>query len=187
MIGSRFRRFAGQANRAALKGRRRNHLSPRPGAFVDYGWRTRSNVSLPGGAFSWRRKRTNPSAKDLSPGRSEAEVITIEVSVRLQALAIPEAVGGYSVIVPALPGCVSQGETLEEVLGNVVEAAEGSLAAGHDHNKEEDLRVRWGNEDRQRRRRAWVPVGARWRWQRSYGCGCFGAMTRRGTSAFVGP
>jgi predicted RNase H-like HicB family nuclease len=36
----------------------------------------------------------------------------------------PEAVGGYSVSVPALPGCHSQGESLEEALANVREAAE---------------------------------------------------------------
>jgi predicted RNase H-like HicB family nuclease len=67
--------------------------------------------------------------------------ITVEVKVRLQALAILEAAGGYSVIVPALPECVSEGDTIEEVMANVVEAAEAWLAAGHDHNKDEDLRV----------------------------------------------
>ena len=36
----------------------------------------------------------------------------------------PEKVGGYSVTIPALPGCVSQGETFEEALKNIKEAAE---------------------------------------------------------------
>lgn len=36
----------------------------------------------------------------------------------------PEETGGYSVTIPALPGCVSQGETFEEALGNIKEAAE---------------------------------------------------------------
>ena len=35
---------------------------------------------------------------------------------------IPEDEGGYSVIVPGLPGCVSQGETREEALDNIREA-----------------------------------------------------------------
>jgi predicted RNase H-like HicB family nuclease len=72
------------------------------------------------------------------------EPITVEVKVRLQALAIPETAGGYSVIVPALPGCVSEGDTIEEVMANVVEAAKAWLGAGHDHNKDEDLRVARG-------------------------------------------
>jgi predicted RNase H-like HicB family nuclease len=33
--------------------------------------------------------------------------------------------GGYWAEVPALPGCVSEGDTLEEVLSNIREAAEG--------------------------------------------------------------
>jgi predicted RNase H-like HicB family nuclease len=75
-----------------------------------------------------------------TPSPNEGQVITIEVKVRLQALAITEADGGYSVIVPALPGCVTQGDTIEEVQANLVEAAEGWLDSQHDHNKEERLR-----------------------------------------------
>ncbi len=36
----------------------------------------------------------------------------------------PEKSGGYSVIIPALPGCISQGENFEEALTNIKEAAE---------------------------------------------------------------
>ena len=36
----------------------------------------------------------------------------------------PEEVGGYSVTIPALPGCISQGETFEEAMANIKEAAE---------------------------------------------------------------
>lgn len=39
--------------------------------------------------------------------------------------------GGFWAEVPALPGCVSQGETVEEVRSNVREAIEGWLLAGH--------------------------------------------------------
>ena len=35
--------------------------------------------------------------------------------------------GGFWAEVPALPGCVSEGETLEEVRANIREAAEGWL------------------------------------------------------------
>lgn len=36
--------------------------------------------------------------------------------------------GGYWAEVPALLGCASEGETLEELLGNVSEAIEGCLS-----------------------------------------------------------
>ncbi len=35
-----------------------------------------------------------------------------------------ESDGGYVAIVPALPGCVSQGDTREEAMTNIAEAAE---------------------------------------------------------------
>jgi len=39
----------------------------------------------------------------------------------------PEEDGGYSVHCPALPGCSSQGDTLEEALSNIKEAILGVL------------------------------------------------------------
>ena len=36
--------------------------------------------------------------------------------------------GGYWAEVPALPGCVSQGETMEALQANILEAIEGCLA-----------------------------------------------------------
>ncbi len=44
--------------------------------------------------------------------------------MKLKVLVRAEAVGGYSVSVPALPGCHSEGETLAEALANIREAAE---------------------------------------------------------------
>ena len=45
-----------------------------------------------------------------------------------------EADGGYVATVPALPGCVSQGDTRDEVMKNICEAAdlyiEDCIAAG---------------------------------------------------------
>ena len=37
----------------------------------------------------------------------------------------PEDEGGYSVYCPALPGCVSQGESYEEALANIRESITG--------------------------------------------------------------
>lgn len=44
--------------------------------------------------------------------------------MKLKVLVRAESVGGYSVSVPALPGCFSEGETLAEALANIREAAE---------------------------------------------------------------
>lgn len=44
--------------------------------------------------------------------------------LRYTAVFEPEKAGGYSVTIPALPGCISQGETFEEALENIKEAAE---------------------------------------------------------------
>jgi antitoxin HicB len=45
----------------------------------------------------------------------------------------PEEDGGYSVHCPALPGCSSQGDTLEEALENIQEAIRGVLKVGRKH------------------------------------------------------
>ena len=66
---------------------------------------------------------------------------TVEVRVRLRALVVPEPDGRYSVIVPALPGCVTQGDSVEEVQANVVEAAEVWLSAGFDLNRDDALKL----------------------------------------------
>ena len=40
--------------------------------------------------------------------------------------------GGYSVLVPALPGCVTQGETVEECLALAQDAIIGWIATARD-------------------------------------------------------
>src|SRR4029079_17022324 len=59
--------------------------------------------------------------------------VTVDVAVVLTAIVRPEPdAGGYSASIPALPGCHTQGETLEEVRANLREAAEGWLAVAHE-------------------------------------------------------
>jgi predicted RNase H-like HicB family nuclease len=61
------------------------------------------------------------------------QTIAVDVAVVLTAVVRPEPeVGGYSASIPALPGCHTQGETLDEVRANLREAAEGWLAVAHD-------------------------------------------------------
>ena len=47
--------------------------------------------------------------------------------MKLKVLLHPAEEGGFWAEAPALPGCVSEGETLEEALANIREAAEGWL------------------------------------------------------------
>jgi predicted RNase H-like HicB family nuclease len=67
-------------------------------------------------------------------------VVTVAMKVWVKALALEEPTGGYSVIVPALPGCVTQGDDIEEVQANIVEAVEGWLDSQHDARRDEALR-----------------------------------------------
>ena len=50
--------------------------------------------------------------------------------MRLTAIIHRAEEGGYWAEVPALPGCATQGETRDELLKNLKEAAEGCLTLG---------------------------------------------------------
>jgi predicted RNase H-like HicB family nuclease len=60
-----------------------------------------------------------------------------EHSLRMvfKAIVRPAEEGGFWAEVPALPGCVSQGETQEELLENLKEAATGWLEASQDEGE----------------------------------------------------
>jgi predicted RNase H-like HicB family nuclease len=44
--------------------------------------------------------------------------------MRLKIILEPSEEGGYTAIVPTLPGCISEGDTKEEALKNIREAIE---------------------------------------------------------------
>lgn len=68
----------------------------------------------------------------MSTPAGEPRAITVQVTVTLTALVHPElGVGGYSAEVPALPGCYTEGETLEGVQANLREAAQAWLDVEH--------------------------------------------------------
>ena len=53
---------------------------------------------------------------------------------RFKVVIETESEGGYSIHVPALSGCASQGETKEEALANIKEAIELYLASMKEDN-----------------------------------------------------
>jgi predicted RNase H-like HicB family nuclease len=69
----------------------------------------------------------------MSQPATTAAPVVVEVPVNLTATVRPEPeAGGYSASIPALPGCHTQGETLDDVRANLREAAEGWLAVAHE-------------------------------------------------------
>jgi antitoxin HicB len=59
------------------------------------------------------------------------------VVMKFTVILAPETEGGYSVICPAISGCVSQGDSLEEALANIREAILLCLEV----RKDEEIRV----------------------------------------------
>ncbi len=47
---------------------------------------------------------------------------TISIAMKFTVVLVPDEASGYSVICPAMPGCVSQGNSLDEALSNIREA-----------------------------------------------------------------
>jgi predicted RNase H-like HicB family nuclease len=62
-------------------------------------------------------------------------VLRYFLNVTLKVLIHSAEEGGFWAEVPALPGCVSQGETMDELRANVREAIEGWLMAEDDSAK----------------------------------------------------
>ncbi|WP_138500110.1 type II toxin-antitoxin system HicB family antitoxin [Nostoc sp. PA-18-2419] len=62
--------------------------------------------------------------------------------MKIRAIIHPAEEGGYWAEVPALPGCITEGETMEEVMANLKDAIEGWLdVANSRHTIESTDRV----------------------------------------------
>jgi predicted RNase H-like HicB family nuclease len=85
------------------------------------------------------RRRASPAAALVDSGHP----ITLDVMVRLQAIALPEADGGFTVVIPAL-GCATQGDTIEDAQANAVECAEGWLTSQHKRMKDKAIEATQG-------------------------------------------
>ncbi len=66
--------------------------------------------------------------------------VVVEVQVTVKALAFPEPDGGDSVVVPEVPGCVTQGEDIDEVRAMAAELAEALLDMAHEREKDRAIR-----------------------------------------------
>ncbi|WP_461109209.1 type II toxin-antitoxin system HicB family antitoxin [Spirosoma koreense] len=60
------------------------------------------------------------------------KTIFIEYTMNLKVIVHNAEEGGYWAEVPAIPGCMTQGETLDELLTNLHEAVEGCLSVDID-------------------------------------------------------
>lgn len=54
--------------------------------------------------------------------------------MKIRAIIHPAAEGGYWAEVPALPGCITEGDTIEEVMANLKDAIEGWLDVANSCN-----------------------------------------------------
>ena len=64
--------------------------------------------------------------------------------MKLKVVLEPSDEGGYTVHVPSLPGCISEGETVDEAMKNIREAVELYLEPAND-----DLAGKDGTEIRE--------------------------------------
>lgn len=60
----------------------------------------------------------------------------VNKQMKIRAIIHPAEEGGYWAEVPALPGCITEGETIEEVMANLKDAIEGWLEVA---NSREDI------------------------------------------------
>ena len=75
------------------------------------------------------------SVTEIGTGRINHFCDTIGAMLKYTVILIPEDEGGYSVDVPALPGCCTQGETKEEAISMAKEAIELYLESCQAHDE----------------------------------------------------
>ena len=54
--------------------------------------------------------------------------------MNIKAIIHPAEEGGYWAEVPALSGCITEGDSMEEVMANLKDAIEGWLDVANSHN-----------------------------------------------------
>ena len=66
--------------------------------------------------------------------------VVAEIMAKIRALAFPEPDGGYSVVVPEIEGCVTEGDSIADVEFMVRDLAEALLEMKHDEARERVVR-----------------------------------------------
>ncbi|MBN2353739.1 MAG: type II toxin-antitoxin system HicB family antitoxin [Spirochaetales bacterium] len=61
--------------------------------------------------------------------------------MKLRVVLEPSEDGGYTAVVPSLPGCISEGETIKEALKNIREAVELYLEPVEDDYAADDKAI----------------------------------------------
>ncbi len=54
--------------------------------------------------------------------------------MKINAVFEPQKEGGYSAYIPAFPGCISEGETLEDAKKGLMDALRGYLIVANKHS-----------------------------------------------------
>ena len=75
-----------------------------------------------------RKKLQNANSKNVESVTFKYE-FAFMIIMKLTVILEPQKEGGFTVYVPSLPGCISQGETKAEALKNIKEAIELYLEA----------------------------------------------------------
>lgn len=81
--------------------------------------------------MAWRRHpiRFTPAAcATMDPCARQQAGIVAGNSMKLRVIIHEAEEGGLWAEVPAIPGCATQGETMEELIANLYEAVEGCLS-----------------------------------------------------------
>ena len=80
-----------------------------------------------------------PLSPAFDTGPASGAILLLEVQMKYK-IAIQESEEGYSVAVPGLPGCWSQGDSEQEALDNIREAIREYLTVVEDQLRGEEVR-----------------------------------------------
>ena len=69
--------------------------------------------------------------------KTQSQPLEYYLSLKYPMSVYPEEEGGYTVMIPDLQGCITQGETLEEVVMNIEEARELWIETVYNSGKRE--------------------------------------------------